>query len=93
MRSPDHEPGAIKVTKRFPQKKQNSSIPEPASSLLPLLTPREAAQTLAIKESWLRRKAGTREIPCTFIGRHLRFSQHDVQLIAQHGAEQNIHHK
>ncbi len=50
-----------------------------------LHTPSEAAQYLTIKESWLRRKAGTRSIPCTFLGKHLRFSDHDLDMIIQHG--------
>jgi hypothetical protein len=51
-----------------------------------LYTPAEAAQILAIKESWLRRKAGTRTISCTFIGKHLRFSDNDLRSIATRGA-------
>jgi hypothetical protein len=29
---------------------------------------------MAVRESWLRRKAAARAIPCTFLGKHLRFS-------------------
>ena len=52
-----------------------------------LLTPAQAAQLLAVPESWLRRKAGRRLVPCTFIGRHLRFSAADVRAIAAAGAQ------
>ncbi|WP_231648217.1 helix-turn-helix domain-containing protein [Saccharothrix sp. NRRL B-16348] len=51
-----------------------------------LYTPAEAAALLALRESWLRRKAGRREIPCTFLGKHLRFSSDDLTSIAQTGA-------
>ncbi|MFD0201468.1 MULTISPECIES: helix-turn-helix domain-containing protein [Saccharothrix] len=51
-----------------------------------LHTPAEAAALLAVRESWLRRKAGRREIPCTFLGKHLRFSPDDLTSIAQAGA-------
>ena len=54
---------------------------------LQLFTPSAAADILAIKESWLRRKAGTRSIPCTFVGRHLRFSVRDLGAIAEQGAK------
>lgn len=45
-----------------------------------------AADILSIPESWLRRKAAHREIPCTFVGKHLRFSDDDLHVIAQSGA-------
>lgn len=51
-----------------------------------LHTPAEAAALLAVRESWLRRKAGRREIPCTFLGKHLRFSSDDLTSIARTGA-------
>lgn len=56
------------------------------ASLL-LYTPARAAELLAVKESWLRRKAGQRVIPCTFIGKHLRFSGRDLNAIIESGAE------
>jgi len=52
-----------------------------------LHTPAEAAELLAVKESWLRRKAGARLIPCTFLGKHLRFSDDDLQAIIRSGAQ------
>lgn len=48
-----------------------------------LYTPAEAAAMLAVKESWLRRKASRRTIPCTFVGKHLRFSTDDLHEIIQ----------
>ena len=50
--------------------------------LLPLYTPAEAADLLAVRESWLRRRATARLVPCTFLGKHLRFSHADVTAIA-----------
>lgn len=52
-----------------------------------LYTPIQAAELLAVKESWLRRKAGRRAIPCTFIGKHLRFSASDLRAITALGAQ------
>lgn len=52
-----------------------------------LHTPAEAADILAIKESWLRRHAGQRKIPCTFVGKHLRFSDADLHAIVQAGSQ------
>ena len=51
-----------------------------------LYTPAEAATLLAVRESWLRRKAGRREIPRTFVGKHLRFSDADLRSIAESDA-------
>ncbi|MEV6909462.1 DNA-binding protein [Amycolatopsis sp. NPDC051071] len=51
-----------------------------------LYTPAQASQRLIIKESWLRRKAGLRQIPCTFLGKHLRFSDADLRAIVGNGS-------
>jgi hypothetical protein len=40
---------------------------------------------LTIGESWLRRKAGQRLIPCTFVGKHLRFTDDDLRAIVAAG--------
>jgi len=58
----------------------------PGGSVLPLYTPAEAARLLSVRESWLRRRATARAVPCTFVGKHLRFSHADVVAIAQAGA-------
>ncbi|MEU4740920.1 helix-turn-helix domain-containing protein [Actinosynnema sp. NPDC023658] len=51
-----------------------------------LHTPAQAARVLSVRESWLRRMAGRREIPCTFLGKHLRFSDADLLAIVRDGA-------
>jgi len=51
-----------------------------------LYTPTDAARLLTVPESWLRKRAGQRLIPCTFLGKHLRFSRHDLTVIAEAGA-------
>jgi excisionase family DNA binding protein len=48
---------------------------------LALYTPAEAAQRLRVRESWLRKKAAARDIPCTLLGKHLRFSPADLAAI------------
>lgn len=48
---------------------------------LRLYTPAAAAEVLAVRESWLRRKATARQVPCTFLGKHLRFSHADLLAI------------
>jgi excisionase family DNA binding protein len=52
-----------------------------------LLTPAEAAIRLRIRESWLRKKAAARAIPCTFLGKHLRFSEADLAAIVAEAAQ------
>ncbi|GAA2638147.1 hypothetical protein GCM10010411_92550 [Actinomadura fulvescens] len=49
-------------------------------------TPAEAARLLKVSESWLRKKAAARVIPCTFFGKHLRFSEDDLAAIVRAGA-------
>jgi excisionase family DNA binding protein len=51
-----------------------------------LYTPAEAAQRLRVRESWLRKKAAAREVPCTFLGKHLRFSPADLAAIITNSA-------
>jgi len=55
-------------------------------SVLRLYTPAQAAELLSVRESWLRRRAGRRQVPCTFLGKHLRFSATDLRAIAARGA-------
>jgi excisionase family DNA binding protein len=52
-----------------------------------LHTPAQAAELLTVPESWLRRQAGRRRIPCTYVGRHLRFSDRDLDAIIAAGAQ------
>ena len=50
-----------------------------------LHTPAEAAAILKVRESWLKSKAAARSIPCTFVGKHLRFSESDIAEIVSVG--------
>src|SRR5688500_17894944 len=51
-----------------------------------LHTPAQAARVLSVRESWLRRMAGRGDIPCTFLGKHLRFSDADLRSIVHRGS-------
>lgn len=51
-----------------------------------LYTPEQAAELLQVTATWLRKKATARAIPCTFIGKHLRFSPADLTAIITAGA-------
>jgi excisionase family DNA binding protein len=55
-----------------------------------LHTPAEAARVLKVRESWLKTKAAARLIPCTFVGKHLRFSDDDIAEIMRAGARQPV---
>jgi hypothetical protein len=55
-----------------------------------LHTPAEAAGVLKVRESWLKTKAAARLIPCTFIGKHLRFSDDDIAGIMKAGSRQPV---
>jgi excisionase family DNA binding protein len=52
-----------------------------------LYTPEQAAELLGVKPSWLRRKAAARAVPCTFVGKHLRFSRADLEAIVTAGEQ------
>ena len=52
-----------------------------------LYTPAEAARRLQVRESWLRKKVAARQVPCTFLGRHLRFSPADLTAIVAAAAQ------
>ncbi len=52
-----------------------------------LYTPQQAATLLQVRESWLRKKAAARTIPCTFLGKHLRFSPADLAAIVAAAAQ------
>jgi excisionase family DNA binding protein len=55
-----------------------------------LHTAAEAAKILKVRESWLKTKASARSIPCTFVGKHLRFSDSDITEIMRAGARQPV---
>ncbi|MER5262691.1 helix-turn-helix domain-containing protein [Actinosynnema sp. NPDC002837] len=61
-------------------------LPEAAEGVRLLHTPAQAARALSVRESWLRRMAGRGEIPCTFLGKHLRFSDADLRSIIHRGS-------
>jgi excisionase family DNA binding protein len=78
--SPAEDPGAQPQTQDKPAK------PVADESELQLYTAAQAAVVLQVSPSWLRKKASARVVPCTFIGRHLRFSAADLTAIVQEGA-------
>jgi hypothetical protein len=55
-----------------------------------LHTVAETAQILKVRESWLKTKASARLVPCTFVGKHLRFSDDDIAEIMRVGARQPL---
>lgn len=58
------------------------STGEPAGDPVPtLFTPAQAAELLQVPESWLRRRATRRLVPCTLLGKHLRFSRANLDQI------------
>lgn len=69
--------------------------PEALTDTPLLYTAEQAAALLQIPASWLRRKATARAVPCVFIGKHLRFSPHNLEMIIQGGmcapAQQHEH--
>lgn len=57
----------------------------PSRSGVEVFTPAEAAALLKVPESWLRKRATARQVPCTFLGKHLRFSAQDLEQIIRDG--------
>ena len=55
-----------------------------------LHTVADAAEILKVRESWLKTKASARLVPCTFIGKHLRFSDDDIAEIMKAGARHPV---
>ncbi|GAA4666711.1 helix-turn-helix domain-containing protein [Amycolatopsis dongchuanensis] len=51
-----------------------------------VFTPAQAAELLQVRESWLRRRAARRQVPCTFLGKHLRFSRANLEQIVADAA-------
>ncbi|WP_425425898.1 helix-turn-helix domain-containing protein [Amycolatopsis sacchari] len=51
-----------------------------------LFTPAQASELLQVRESWLRRRAARRQVPCTFLGKHLRFSRANLEQIVADAA-------
>ena len=71
----EHEAGAVPGGGRAAD-----AIVGPDMDVL-LLTPKQAAGLLGVRESWLRRRAAERRVPCSFLGKHLRFSRADLDEI------------
>jgi excisionase family DNA binding protein len=57
-----------------------------ATTALQLYTAEQAAALLQVSPWWLRKKATARAIPCTFIGRQLRFTARDLAEIIAAGS-------
>ncbi|MBB4930652.1 excisionase family DNA binding protein [Lipingzhangella halophila] len=69
----------------YPAAPASSSTGERDAGPVPpeVYTPAEAAELLKVPESWLRKKAAQRAVPCTFLGKHLRFSAEDLHRIVR----------
>ncbi|MFI5591670.1 helix-turn-helix domain-containing protein [Amycolatopsis sp. NPDC051758] len=79
-----HRQPGVRAPEPSRHSEPTDSAAEEAGRLL--YTPAAAAERLTVGESWLRRKAGQRLIPCTFIGKHLRFSDEDLRAIVAAGS-------
>ncbi|MEC3979891.1 helix-turn-helix domain-containing protein [Amycolatopsis sp. H20-H5] len=76
--SPDEQ---NEPTSRTPAPSDSDPSAVPTAPHTLLHTPAEAATLLATSESWLRRKAGQRLLPCTIVGKRLRFAPSDLEKI------------
>lgn len=59
---------------------------EHGASAPELFTPAQAAALLKVPESWLRRRAARHQVPCTMLGKHLRFSTANLDQIVADAA-------
>lgn len=84
MQTDDEALRSDPVAFELPSHSQPADSSTDEASLL-LYTPAAAAERLTVGESWLRRKAGQRLIPCTFVGKHLRFTEDDLRAIVAAG--------
>jgi len=83
-----HQPPRARRPRPQPNHPGSDTSTDPAGTTAPVLyTPTEAAQLLKVRESWLRRKAAARQVPCTFLGKHLRFSPTDLAAIITAAAQ------
>jgi excisionase family DNA binding protein len=64
-----------------------SSHDQPDARQPLLYTAEQAAELLQVSPSWLRKKAAARAVPCTFLGKHLRFSAADIAAIITAGRQ------
>jgi excisionase family DNA binding protein len=81
-----HQPPRARRPRPEPHHTNTDTGTDPAATPV-LYTPAEAAQLLKVRESWLRRKAAARQVPCTFLGKHLRFSPTDLTAIITAAAQ------
>ena len=72
-----------KPIRRTPPRHRDDSHPRRGSRVRrpDALHPCGGAQRLQTRESWLRKQAAARQVPCTFLGEHLRFSTADLAAI------------
>ncbi|MFD4644727.1 helix-turn-helix domain-containing protein [Streptomyces sp. NPDC058441] len=63
----------------------NAAVGNNRGEVARLFTAEQAAQVLQVPPSWLRKKAAAGAIPHTRIGRHLRFSDRDLQRLVEAG--------
>jgi excisionase family DNA binding protein len=81
--TPDHDANGINAAGADPDGVAGAVR---ADSAQLLFTPAQAATALQVRESWLRRRAASRQLPCTFLGKHLRFSRADLDQIVTDAA-------
>ncbi|MCY9786982.1 helix-turn-helix domain-containing protein [Nocardiopsis sp. EMB25] len=55
-----------------------------------LLTIPQAAQVLAVPESWLRERVRLRKVPHRRLGKHVRFTTQDLEQIVERAAQQVV---
>lgn len=56
----------------------------------PLLTTPEAAAVLRVSSSWLKKAAAAGVVPCTRIGRGVRFSEENLAEIVANGQQRVV---
>jgi excisionase family DNA binding protein len=53
----------------------------------PPLTFKQAAERLNVPESWLREKVAKRQVQHTRLGKHVRFTEKDIEAIVEAGRQ------
>jgi excisionase family DNA binding protein len=82
-----HQPSYGRRPRTEPDQHIPAQVNRPEAVPSVLYTPAEAAQLLKVRESWLRKKAAARQVPCTVLGKHLRFSAADIAAIIAAAAQ------
>jgi len=62
----------------------------PVSPSPRLLTIAEAAAVLNVPENWLRKKVAAHAVPCTRLGKHVRFTNEHLDQIIEAGEQRPI---